>query len=394
LASVDSQPLLELTQFLRFHESLWRESAFRNPNLLWQPRLPELHDACLRLAESDLCALEQDPAKLIAWLSRFIPELPSVHHCFEPAPAKPRGFAIPETWLQGAPGRKLAQINAFSNVFSPQSDDLVDWCCGKGYLGRTLSRLHGCRSLGLEKNFNLCHAGYTTCSQQGLAMQFVATDVLHCAVQFAPQSHVVALHACGDLHRALVRQVSTQPVQAVSVVPCCYPLWLRGLFQPLSQLAAKSDLQLTRDDLHLAVQETVTAAPRETRQLHTLNGWRLGFDCLQRDIFGSDQYLTTPSLPKSVVQLDFQSMCLFLARRKGLEISTAIDWPKYERLGHERWQAVRRLQLVSHGFRRLLEIWLLHDLSACLQEAHYEVRVEVFCPRSVSPRNVIITAKR
>ncbi|MBW7436181.1 hypothetical protein, partial [Escherichia coli] len=53
-----------------------------------------------------------------------------------------------------------------------------------------------------------------------------------------------------------------------------------------------------------------------------------------------------------------------------------------------------KLSLVQQGFRRLLEMWLVCDKALFLEEQGYQVSVNEFCPREVTPRNLLIHAKQ
>ena len=66
---------------------------------------------------------------------------------------------------------------------------------------------------------------------------------------------------------------------------------------------------------------------------------------------------------------------------------------KFESIGGARNGLVARLELVRHLFRRPLECWLLLDRALYLREFGYQVALARFCPRAVTPRNVLLTAQ-
>ena len=53
-----------------------------------------------------------------------------------------------------------------------------------------------------------------------------------------------------------------------------------------------------------------------------------------------------------------------------------------------------RLSIVRHAFRRPLEVWLALDLGLFLEGAGYEVSLGTFCPRRLTPRNLLLSARR
>jgi len=53
-----------------------------------------------------------------------------------------------------------------------------------------------------------------------------------------------------------------------------------------------------------------------------------------------------------------------------------------------------RLSVVRHVFRRPLEIWLALDLAVYLENRGYTVDLGSFCARQLTPRNLLISARR
>ena len=90
----------------------------------------------------------------------------------------------------------------------------------------------------------------------------------------------------------------------------------------------------------------------------------------------------------------FAAYCHRVAVLKQLELPQAIDFSHYERAGEERFRQVSAFDLVRHRFRRLLEVLLVLDRAQFLIEAGYRVGVGSFCARELSPRNLLIDARR
>jgi hypothetical protein len=122
--------------------------------------------------------------------------------------------------------------------------------------------------------------------------------------------------------------------------------------------------------------------------------WRLGFDLLQREVRGSDDYLPTPSLETAWLGRPFAEYCQHLAALKGLPLQCIQPWDKYEAGGWQRLAQVRNLELLRALFRRPLELWLLLDRALYLQERGYHVRLGSFCRTRLSPRNLLLIAER
>lgn len=382
----------QLTELLRRHERYWRPSPFVYPTPAWCKSDAALAQACLQLPEGKAGELEADPQALQQWLQAYLPELTALPELLTLAPPAVSVPTIPSQWAVDIPGRKWQQIAAFAALTPTHNGPLLDWCSGKSHLGRTLAQLRQQSLVAMERDAVLCREGYAQARAVGVTAEFICVDVLQAPPALPDDAQVLALHACGDLHRSLLRQLAHFPARKLVLAPCCYHLWLRSDYQPLSTAAQQQDLRLDRNSVQLAVQEAVTSSMRVRKQTATLAAWRLGFDALQRELRGVDAYMNTPSLPQSVLSEGFEAVCRRIAAHKQVEIPAGIDWPHYQRLGEQRLQRAQRLQVVRHGFRRAIELWLVLDLALYLQQIEYEVALQQFCPRELTPRNILITA--
>ena len=293
-----------LDAFLLTQQSIWREKPFVQQALSWETDYPELA-AWLRarsLADAEAC--HGDPNSILApqpftnWAQQA-QQLCQISR-FTPIELNQR----PLRMQSGIGERKWLQIEAFASAVHSGAEQSfndtqqwLDWCAGKGHLGRYLAWPNADLQC-LEFNSQLVSSGYAISQKYLSQAQHTLCDVLSAASTAPLQSSdaVVALHACGDLHTHLVRQVSAQQAAALALAPCCYNRTQAELYQPLSSAAQASALQLDRDDLSLPLTATVTATTRERRLRDQSMAWRLAFDVLQRELRGVDEYLPTPSL--------------------------------------------------------------------------------------------------
>jgi len=389
-----SHRFAELTALLRQHERYWRMSPFVHPTPAWCGENSALASDCIDLPDAALATLEADPYALQIWLQTRLPMLASLPELLKLPRAVHTATALPNQWAVAIPGRKWQQIAAFAGQSPHHAGCLLDWCSGKAHLGRTLAQLRQQSLVAVERDRTLCAEGGALATHVGISAQFVCADVLKEPVDLPANAQVLALHACGDLHRTLLRRIAQHPVAALVLAPCCYHLWLRENYSPLSEMAQAGDLSLDRNSVQLAVQEAVTSSDRIRARTATLAAWRLGFDSLQRELRGKDDYLTTPSLPQSVLQDGFEAVCRRIAGHKKLLVPAAIDWPHFQILGEQRYRRAQRLQLVRHGFRRAIELWLVLDLALYLEQAGYQVELTEFCARELTPRNLLLSASR
>lgn len=384
-----------LDSFLLSHQALWRPRPFTALKLDWEAEHPELaaflRGRTLKNAEAAhnhperLSAPAPYPqvAALAASLSQ-VGELSTVAL----AAAGPRLNV-------DVPGRKWQQIEAFGAHLGFASAPLhwLDWCSGKGHLGRRLLQ-PGQALTCLEFDPALVEAGAELSRHHHLVAEHRLQDVMAEGLQVSAGHTAVALHACGDLHVRLMQLAASGGCRQVAIAPCCYNRTAGPSYQGLSTAALSSGLVLSLDDLGLPLSETVTAASRVRRQRDESMARRLGFDLLQRQVRGVDEYLPTPSLPASWLHKSFADYCEDLAALKGLVMGGFWDWDGLQAAGWARLAQVRNLELVRNLFRRPLELWLVLDRALYLRERGYTVRVGTFCPYPLTPRNLMVLAER
>ena len=379
------------------HRELWQPAPFTEPAPAWARKWPVLAERVANFSDNDCEQLDDDPGKLARMAARELPSLEAFDDLTRvPAlpgdPAQPN--TLPETRATDMPGRKRLQSGAFASAIRPLAHEVLDWCCGKGHLARTLAPLCDGKVAGFEWNRALVEDGNRLAAKFGDLVTLHCQDVMAEGLAMPRAAHGVALHACGDLHRRLMRRAADDGLPRLSFSPCCYHLTETPDYRPLSQRAGSchNALELTRNDLRLAVQETVTAPERVRQQTRQISCWRLGFDGLQRQLRGVDAYLPVPSHPPGLVNGDFAGFCHWAAGKKSLDLPVATDFGHWQAHGEQRWQEVRRHELVRHLFRRPLELWLVLDYALFLEEHGYKVRLGTFCERQLTPRNLLIDA--
>ncbi|WP_448105994.1 methyltransferase [Pseudomonas azerbaijanoccidentalis] len=386
-----------LDAFLTEHQALWKPRPFTYLHLPWETSYPELagwlRGRSLEDAENSHnqpCLLDApEPFATLAQMSlalSAVDELPV--HALEAA-----GHRL----NVDVPGRKWQQIEAFASrlQFAEAPRHWLDWCSGKGHLGRRLLQT-GQQLTCLEYDPTLVASGQALSQRHHLHALHVEQDVLaaNTASILKSEHTPVALHACGDLHVQLIQLASAAGCKQLAIAPCCYNRISLTHYSPISSAAQDSYLKLSLDDLALPMSETVTAGARVRRQRDTSMARRLGFDLLQRELRGVDEYLPTPSLPSAWLDKSFADYCHHLAAVKELSTIDSQDWPAREAAGWQRLAQVRNLELLRGLFRRPLELWLVLDRALFLSDQGYEVRLGTFCETPLTPRNFLLLAER
>ncbi|NOR51025.1 MAG: methyltransferase, partial [Gammaproteobacteria bacterium] len=220
------QRLLQLDSIINALGWLWRPQPFKESRPAWCEQLPELTEALLQLTERELSLLSNSHPALINWLVHYLPELEPLIELCELPPHSTTELKAPDPHLTTAiPGRKLEQIELFAAAVGVIENPVVEWCGGKGHLGRRLALNWQQDISTIEYNAKLCRAGETLAKKAKVKQRFYKVDVLSPdSTPFLPQRHAVALHACGDLHRTLIRRAVEAKSPAIDLVPCCYHL--------------------------------------------------------------------------------------------------------------------------------------------------------------------------
>ncbi|MBQ1782245.1 MAG: methyltransferase [Gammaproteobacteria bacterium] len=387
--------LQQLAALLLAHQPLWRFHPFHCQQLPWAETYPALAELVTRLDESDCERLERDPDQLTALLGPLVDTDCDWLTLLAVAGLEKTVAPSPPAWLaNGIGGRKWGQISAFAAAVDNHQQPLLEWCAGKGHLGRLLAWQGKGPVQSLEWQPQLCAQGQQLAVAAEVAQQFVCGDVLAADSDghLAGVGGVVALHACGDLHGRLLQHAVNQRLPELWLAPCCYHLTAASHYQPFSDYWP-SALRLSRDELQLAVQESATGGARIDRLRWRERQFRLAFDALQRQLRGVDAYLAVPSVAKSLISGSFADFARWAAERKGLTLPTVVDDCHWLAEGERRLLLVARLELVRHLFRRPLELLLVLDRLLYLQQAGYQVSLNTFCQRQLSPRNLLLHAR-
>ncbi|MGI2259859.1 methyltransferase [Shewanella sp. GXUN23E] len=425
-----SQLLLRLAGVLSELSPLWRLRTFDCQTLIWQQKFPHLASCVTALAADELDAIDTDTSRLLAtllpplhrdlaaqgWDAAQLDELQSLLAICLPDGESPRPLALSEAELPHfsahIKGRKWQQIAAFVGSLPVVADErarsmqstagqrdepaaLLEWCAGKGHLGRLISKTSGQPVISLEWQQPLCDAGEQFARHWQLPQRFICADAFNVPGSvFGGIAQAVALHACGDLHVTLLKQGTAAGIPAISISPCCYHLIRDTHYQFLSASGRQTGLEVTRHQLQLPLQHSViaSASARALRQKEL--AWRLGFDSLQRQVRGEDAYLPLPTLRQSQLSGDFMEFVHWGARAKGLDLPGELDIAAFETIGWQRISLVRRLDLAAHLLRAPMEHLLLLDRVCFLEEQGYQVTLQSFCPASVTPRNALISAAK
>ena len=383
----------QLSLMLQQYREFWQVSPFRCDQLPWQDPL-----FLALLAEVDDTRLQQIDSSEMQQRQYFADVLPLLFAIPEQVnKAANKEVAAVPFWLEvGIGGRKLQQIDALCQFWPETRLPVLEWCAGKGHLGRILAHRYAVTVTSVEWQEGLCEAGAALAEKFNISQRFICADVLADGSNTPLQAsqHVVALHACGQLHISLLQQAVAAGCQQLQLVPCCYHLIPTETYQPLSDAGIQQNLQLSKDDLKLIVQGQVTGGHRIEKLRTTEVLWRLAYDEIRRDLTGDTAYRPLSSVSKQCFSQDFITFARWAATQHQLTLPAVLEEKEYMQRAKARLHVVQRIELVRHLFRRPLELWLALDKALYLQQHGYKVELTTFCDYQITPRNLLLQASR
>lgn len=383
---------LQLDALLQQQQCDWRLQPMQATALPFANA--ELNTLLLSLSLEQCDAIDQNPVLQQQYFAKFFPLL------FQSMPAlalfQPQGLALPFWLSTDIGGRKWQQICLFAEAVGKKDSTVLEWCAGKGHLGKVLCFSYENNVRSLEWQAELCQQGQQQANKLQLKQNFTEHNVLQGPQQqvFSGVDQLVALHACGDLHRVALQAGVAANCAELHLLPCCYHLQQAEVYQPLSALAAQSQLRLIRQELKLAVQGQHTGGERVRRLRHTEVLWRRAYQLWHNEQTGSELYQPLPSTAKHWFSGDFANFAQWAASQHQLNWPAQQDGLGYVQQAEALLLLQRRIELVQHLFRRPLELWLVLDRVLYLQEQGYQVKLQQLCEVSVTPRNLLISAYR
>lgn len=393
MSNILTQQFQQLSMVLQQYRRYWQLLPFACDTIPWPDA--ELQQLLAGMDDDLLKQIDQSSTLQQQYFASLFPALfalPEVVVAADPEPLPALPF-----WLEnGIGGRKLQQITALCQQWPHSNLPVLEWCAGKGHLGRVLAHRFTVPVTSVEWQAALCNAGAALAEKYQLPQQFVCADVLSAPLDtvLQPKQHIVALHACGQLHITMLQQAVQAGCQQLQLVPCCYHLIAQAQYQPMSELALQHNLQLSKDDLKLVVQGQVTAGERVEKLRATEVLWRLAYDELRADLTGQRHYRPLASVGKHWFSGSFTAFACWAAAQHQLQLPAVIDEAVYLARAQQRAATVQRIELVRHLFRRPLELWLALDKALYLQQHGYKTRISEFCDYQITPRNLLLTATR
>lgn len=306
-------------------------------------------------------------------------------------------LALPPGALRGVSARKreqLAGLLGAASALAAHSQRIVDVGAGSGHFARLAAELLGRETVALDREPSRLRAGAERSEQRArdcgkLDVRFVVTDLFRQGFELRRTDLAIGLHACGELGDRLVLAVGAARCD-LALVSCCLQKIRGDVRVPLSRLAA--DVRLQKADLgltNLTLQAEGVEAPladnlrgREARlavrQLLRARGIELEPGEEMRGV------------NRRRARAGFPALAARVLAGRGLSPPTAAELGFHAQNAARDRALIRRFSLPRNLLARLVELSVVLDRAALLEECGLPARVAQLFEQRVTPRNLVL----
>ena len=308
--------------------------------------------------------------------------------------------ALPAPSTRAVTARKRMQLPALLAAVGPMAERaarIVDVGAGSGHFTRIAAETFGREAVGIERDPRRVAWAEERAKDRAPgpgAARFVAVDACRGALSLSPDDLAVGLHACGELGDRLAIAAGEAGCD-LALVSCCLQKIAGPLRAPLSRAA--EGLSFARGMLGLA---NLTRGSRRAWRRASARRSRRGRRaspcgaCSPRVGSRSRPARRCGASTGEGRARGSGRSRPGRSRSAGSRRRRARRSARHEEEARRRHAAVRRLSLPRSMLARLVEIAVVLDRAAALEERGASVVVATLFERSASPRNVAILASR
>jgi SAM-dependent methyltransferase len=310
-----------------------------------------------------------------------------------------RDLVLPAAALRGIAARKRGQLAALLGALSPlatNAERIVDVGAGRGHLSRLASELFQLQTLALDRDPALLRSGGQRSEERarqvgGLSVRFVEAHVGQERLEFQSGDLAVGLHACGELGDRLVIAAAAARCD-VALVSCCLQKTSAASRPPLSLEAHGLDIRRGALGLtNLTPREGgVEASMAENLRAREA---RLALRYLLRargiDVDAGEEMRGVNRRRAQTGLADLASHALAVRR---LPAPTPLELRVFADAARRDYAVMRRLSLPRSLLARLIELAVVRDRAAALEESGQAVVVAQLFEQHLTPRNTVLFA--
>jgi len=358
----------------------------------------------LSLGERELSACEESGLEAgLQNVSRAPGDLLALAEKVRQATALPRlrvsALSLPPAALRGVPARKREQLAALLGVAAPlaaSATRVVDVGAGSGHLARLSAELFRRETLALEREAPRLRTAQRRTEERArnvgaLAVRFAAAEVGPETLELEPNDLAVGLHACGDLGDRLVLAAAEARCDLL-LCSCCFQKIASSERAMLSRTGGETTLKkpvlglanLTSQVTGVEASLSDNLRGRQTRLAlrHLLQARGL--------VVAAGEEMRGVNRRRAHAGFAELASAALAARR--LPAPTSAELELHAKNAEREHSAIRRLSLPRHLLARLVELSVVLDRAALLEERGQNVLVAELFEKRVSPRNTVLVA--
>jgi len=361
-------------------------------------------DFLLHLDDGDLAASERGGfATVLAEHHTAPAELRAlalgVERCTRLPALAASALLLPAAALRGVAARKRGQLAALLGALSPlaaNAERIVDVGAGRGHLARLASELFRRQTLALDRDAALLRSGGERSAERArsvgsLGVRFIEANVGQQPLDLQTSDLAVGLHACGELGDRLVLAAAAARCD-VALVSCCLQKTTATHRPALSREARGFDLRRnalgltnlsTREDgVEASLAENLRAreARLALRYLLRARGLDVGVGEEMRGV------------NRRRAQAGFAELAAHALALRQLPSPTPVELRRFADAAQRDYAIIRRLSLPRHLLARLVELAIVRDRAAALEEHGQAVAVAQLFDQRLTPRNTVLLA--
>jgi hypothetical protein len=303
--------------------------------------------------------------------------------------------------LRGVNLRKQHQLSTLLGALTKlaaQARRIVDVGAGSGHFARLSAQHFSRATLGLERDPERVaraarRAQKSAADEQQVSAQFAVIDAGSETLRLLPGDLAIGLHACGELGDTLVQAVAESGAD-LALVSCCLQKIRAPERVPLSRAA--NGFALCKDTLGLS-NLTSQAIGVEASIEHTIAARQARY-ALRLLLLARGLELEPGAEMQGVNRRRAHAGLAAIAERSlalhRLEPASAAEIGHFEREAARRFGIIRRLSLPRDMLARAIELSVILDRAARLEESGLCVQVATIFERAVTPRNISLFASR
>jgi SAM-dependent methyltransferase len=360
----------------------------------------------LALSEQELARCEAEGFAVIAPELAALPEsLSELAQSVRALSLLPRlegsGLELEAGEFRGVNPRKRSQLSSLLGALSPLAGParrIVDVGAGSGHFTRLSARHFDREALGLERNAErVAQANSRARADAGQGghgvARFTVIDAIREPLELRSDDLAIGLHACGELGDTLVRVVAESGAD-LALVSCC-----------LQKISGSERLALSRAGQGFALR-------KDTLGLSNLSSQAVGVEASIEHTMLARQARYALRLLLRARGLDIPpgaemrginrrqahaglaAIAQHSLARRDLAAASSDELAQHERDAALHFHTMRRVSLPRDMLARVIELAVVLDRAACLEESGHTVRVATLFDRAVTPRNISLFASR